>query len=148
MNAATFLLETETAPSQISRATVVEVRPDGAILCICDGEDAAFACQLLQSSEGPAVAMAPGDAVLVWLSGREPDAGVILGRLGRSRPPAPKTEETPDELVLEAKKEITLKCGGGSITLRGDGKILIKGKDLVSRAQRLNRIKGGAVAIN
>ena len=29
-----------------------------------------------------------------------------------------------------------------------DGKILIKGKDLVSHAQRTNRIKGGSVAIN
>ncbi|HKM56274.1 MAG TPA: hypothetical protein VJY33_22910, partial [Isosphaeraceae bacterium] len=60
----------------------------------------------------------------------------------------PQPDEPPDELIFEAKQSLTLKCGEGSITLRGDGKILIKGKDLVSRAQRMNRIKGGAVAIN
>ena len=51
-------------------------------------------------------------------------------------------------MVLEAKRRLTLKCGDGSITIREDGKILIKGKDLVSHATRMNRIKGGAVQIN
>lgn len=54
----------------------------------------------------------------------------------------------PDELVIEARKNLTLRVGEGSITIRADGKILIKGKDLVSHAQRTNRIKGGSVAIN
>jgi hypothetical protein len=54
----------------------------------------------------------------------------------------------PDDLVLEAKETVTLRCGDGSITIRADGKILIKGKDLVSHAQRANRIKGGSVSIN
>jgi len=43
---------------------------------------------------------------------------------------------------------MTLRVGNGSITIRGDGKILIKGSDLVSHAQRTNRIRGGAVSIN
>ena len=54
----------------------------------------------------------------------------------------------PDELVLEAKHTLTLRVGDGSITIREDGKILIKGKDLVSHAARTNRIKGGSVQIN
>jgi len=43
---------------------------------------------------------------------------------------------------------VCLRVGDGSITIREDGKVLIKGKDLVSHAQRMNRIKGGAVSIN
>jgi hypothetical protein len=54
----------------------------------------------------------------------------------------------PDELVLEAKQSLTLRVGAGSITIREDGKILIKGTDLVSHARRTNRIRGGAVSIN
>ena len=60
----------------------------------------------------------------------------------------PEREPIPEVLVLEAKSSITLRVGEGSITIREDGKILIKGKDLVSHAQRMNRIKGGAVSIN
>ena len=56
--------------------------------------------------------------------------------------------QVPEELLLEAKHSLTLRVGDGSITIREDGKILIKGKDLVSHATRLNRIKGGAVQIN
>jgi len=89
-----------------------------------------------------------GDTVLVWLSDNDGERGVVLGRIGPSRAPAAKQQDTPDEIVIQAKKNLTFKCGDGSITLRKDGKILIKGKDLVSRAKRMNRIKGGSVAIN
>ena len=147
MNPATFLLETETEAAPVARATVLKIAADGTPLCARDGAGPeAVPCQILHTSEGPALRLAPGDAVLVWLSG--PEDGVVLGRLGGRRPAAAAPAEAPEELVLEAKKGLTLKCGDGSITLREDGKILIKGKDLVSHARRTNRIKGGAVAIN
>jgi hypothetical protein len=62
--------------------------------------------------------------------------------------PSEVDDEIPDTLVLEAKSSLTLRVGDGSITIRADGKILIKGKDLVSYATRVNRIKGGSVSIN
>ncbi len=71
----------------------------------------------------------------------------MLGRVQTGSFPRSR-EDVSDELVLEAKHSLTLRVGEGSITIREDGKILIKGKDLVSHAQRLNRIKGGAVQIN
>ena|SRR5437868_105491 len=145
MNPVNFLLDSETAAAQTARATVLKVATDGTVICTRDGEDLeAIPCQVLHTSDGPPPRLAPGDAVLVWLSGGD---GIVLGRIGGSRAPA-KPAGPPDELVLEAKKGLTLKCGDGSITVRADGKILIKGRDLVSHARRLNRIKGGAVAIN
>jgi hypothetical protein len=101
-------------------------------------------CLVLRTSEGPPLRLAAGDAVLVWPA--KPHC-LILGRIASSPVPTPAAD-VPEELVLEAKKNLTLKCGDGWITFRADGKILIKGKDLVSHAQRLNRIKGGSVAIN
>lgn len=145
MNPANLFLDNETAAAQTARATVLKVAADGAVVCTRDGEDLeAIVCQVLHTSDGPPPRLAPGDAVLVWLSG---DDGVVLGRIGGSRAAA-KPKEKPEELVIEAKKGLTLRCGDGSITLRADGKILIKGQDLVSHARRLNRIKGGSVAIN
>ncbi|WP_281557751.1 DUF6484 domain-containing protein [Thalassomonas sp. RHCl1] len=51
-------------------------------------------------------------------------------------------------LVLTAKNELVLKCGEASITLKKNGKILVSGTNLLSRAQFANRIKGGSVQIN
>jgi hypothetical protein len=101
-------------------------------------------CEVLQSSAALPLQLFEGDTVLFW-TGAEPNGrGVVLGRVGAS----PHAAAVPDTLVLEAKEQLTLRVGDGSITLRADGKIQIKGKDLVSHAQRLNRIKGGAVSIN
>ncbi len=51
-------------------------------------------------------------------------------------------------ITIEAKDEIVLKCGAGSIVLRRDGKIVLKGVQIVSRAKQLNKIKGAAIKIN
>lgn len=51
-------------------------------------------------------------------------------------------------LVISAGQELVLKCGESTITLTKDGKITIRGKQLLSRAEGVNRIKGGAVQIN
>jgi hypothetical protein len=51
-------------------------------------------------------------------------------------------------VVIEADEEIELKCGQGSITIRKDGKIVIKGTNLLSRSSGPNRIKGGSISLN
>jgi hypothetical protein len=92
-----------------------------------------------------------GDPVLVWRPDSEIGSGVVLGRVGapatarRDRSPG---DDVSDDFIVETKKTLSLKCGESSILLRADGKILIEGKELVSHAKNVNRIKGGAVAIN
>ena len=51
-------------------------------------------------------------------------------------------------IVLSAQTEVVLQCGDGSITLAADGKVTIRGVDVVSSATRTQRIRGGAVRIN
>ena len=68
------------------------------------------------------------------------------------------TKETPDRkqelridgkrVVIEADDEIELKCGQGSITIRKDGKIVVKGTHVLSHATGPNRIRGGSVSLN
>ena len=53
-----------------------------------------------------------------------------------------------EKVVFSAEKEIVLRCGDASITLTRAGKILLRGKYLLSRSSGVNKIKGGSVQIN
>lgn len=53
-----------------------------------------------------------------------------------------------EHIDLAAEKEITLRCGKASIALTADGKIVIKGAQLLSAASGVHRIRGGTVQIN
>jgi hypothetical protein len=50
--------------------------------------------------------------------------------------------------IIEAQEEIELRCGKSSIILKENGKVVIKGIEIVSRAARTNKIKGASVSIN
>jgi Domain of unknown function (DUF6484) len=75
---------------------------------------------------------------------------------GAARAAAPAAQRKDDiearldgkRVVLEAREEIVLRCGDASITLRRDGKLMVKGAYVETRATGVNRIKGGAVKIN
>jgi hypothetical protein len=51
-------------------------------------------------------------------------------------------------LLVQARKELVLRCGKASITLTRAGKILIDGSYVLSRSRGPNRIQGGSVQIN
>ena len=90
------------------------------------------------------VAFESGDASCPYIVG-------LLWELGQD----PLTQAEPieakvdgEQVVIEGKKEIVLKCGKASITLTKAGKILIRGSYLLSRSSGVNRVKGGSVQIN
>jgi len=144
--------------AHIARATVIAMdeRAERVRIQDPDNEREMIVCEVLHPPGGQPAEFAAGDSVLIWRPGRDRGLPGVIGRIGPIRAqladsanPTPEVEnDKPDELILEAKHRLVLRVGGGSITIRDDGKILIKGKDLVSHAQRLNRIKGGAVQIN
>jgi hypothetical protein len=49
---------------------------------------------------------------------------------------------------LLAYEEIRMTCGKASILIRKDGKIILKGTEIVSRAKGTNKIRGSSVQIN
>jgi uncharacterized protein DUF6484 len=61
-----------------------------------------------------------------------------------------KLEATVDgkRVLIEGQDEIVLRCGEASITLRRNGKVVVRGTYLETRSSGTNRIKGGAVQIN
>ncbi|HMM36088.1 MAG TPA: hypothetical protein PKA62_15310 [Thermoanaerobaculia bacterium] len=121
---------------------------DDAVLVSCGEGSELVACDLLDPEAGRPGALAEGERVLVVVPEGGGGRGVVLGRVAFAAALAARPKETPEEIVLEAKKGLTLRVGEGSVTLREDGKVLIRGKDLVSHARRLNRIRGGSVSIN
>jgi len=149
------VLPSELTSAAVTRGVVISVRNEDVMVALDEDPAQPIRCGVLEPSEGARLRVAAGDAVLLWRPAPDARDGVILGRLGRGRAPLSHDAMTgdpdvqvPEELLLEAKHSLTLRVGDGSITIREDGKILIKGKDLVSHATRLNRIKGGAVQIN
>ena len=49
---------------------------------------------------------------------------------------------------VTAQDEIVLQCGSASVTLRRNGRVLIRGTYVETRSDGTNRIKGGQVQIN
>lgn len=51
-------------------------------------------------------------------------------------------------VLIEGQEEVVLMCGDASITLTKAGKVVIRGKYLLSRSTGVNRILGGSVQVN
>jgi len=98
-----------------------------------------------------------GKDVVVLFDGGAPHAPVIVGVI-EPHPLAAATSTLPravatvqidgERHVIEARREIVLRCGDASITLTRAGKVLIKGNFILSRSTGYNKIKGAAIDIN
>lgn len=51
-------------------------------------------------------------------------------------------------IVLNAYEQVVIRCGKCSINLQKNGKTIIKGMQITSRASRSNKIRGASVNIN
>jgi hypothetical protein len=49
---------------------------------------------------------------------------------------------------IEAREELQIRCGAAALILHKDGKLLLRGERITSRARITNKIKGGSVQIN
>ncbi len=137
------------AASDLVRGAVVSVLDDGVIVVQTSPDECSrIACDFLETGQGQPPGLGPGDLVLVLRPAVPGQNGCVLGRIGRYKAPEPGASAPPDHVVIEAGESLTIKCGEGEIGMRKDGKLLIRGNDVVSRARRTQRIKGGTVAIN
>jgi hypothetical protein len=78
-------------------------------------------------------------------------AAAVPASVARPAPaPAERIEAVVDgkRVVLEGRDEVVLRCGEASITLRRDGKLILRGAYVETHAKGVNRIKGGSVKIN
>lgn len=89
--------------------------------------------------------------VLLTFDDERSDRPIIIGFLEpETKADTTKLEAVVDgkRVVLEGQDEIVLKCGLASITLRSNGRVVVRGTYVETRAEGVNRIRGGAVEIN
>lgn len=75
-----------------------------------------------------------------------PERAAQTSEAAASQPLSPG--EPTEELILCARRKITLQCGQSSITLHPNGKIVLRGEYILSAAEGTNRIVGGQIEIN
>jgi len=95
-----------------------------------------------------------GRDVLVSFVDGNPDAPVVTGvvRLPSDPPNASPVSANAtvdgERVLLTGRREVVLRCGKASIALAADGRVVIKGANLLATSSGLHRIRGGAVQIN
>jgi hypothetical protein len=131
------------APAGLSsvRGQLVEIGDDGQLVVVLPGGQQ-IACDWLEQSGIGRAALQRGDAVLAMVDASLA-RGIVVGRIGPYRTPA-----TEPKLMLEATESVVLKCGESSVDLRADGKVTVRGDDVLLRAKGTQRIKAGTVSIN
>ncbi len=95
---------------------------------------------------------AVGRHVVLLFEGGNPAHPIVVGWVQETarEPIAPRRVVRVDgrRIVLAAESEIQLRCGAASLTLTADGRIVIKGKNLLAHADEMHKIRGAAVRIN
>lgn len=138
---ASGVLQEASATGLVHRRGIVQSIIDGGLLQVEDGLGTTCHCEVLQT--GAPLALEPGDQVLFLVPADSVGLGIVLGRVGRYAKPQP-----PSVLTLEAAEALSLKCGEASIDLRADGKVMVRGEDVLLRAKGTQRIRAGTVSIN
>lgn len=101
-----------------------------------------------------------GAEALLLFEGGDPSRPLLIGLLRSATPlvdallagPLPAAEKVARvdgrRVVVEGKEEVVLQCGKASLTLRRDGKVVLRGVNLVTQADQVHKIRGGKVQVN
>ncbi len=91
----------------------------------------------------------PARPLLMGLLQPESPTPLTDALLDRPLPAAPKDVEVDGRrVVLEGREEVVLRCGKASLTLRRNGQVVLRGVNIRTEADEVQRIKGGKVQIN
>lgn len=116
--------------------------------------------QAVAYRQGVVLVFEKGDPRLPVIIGvlQEESAHPLLDALLTKQDGTPAPEQAPAQLVeahvdgkrvvIEGTDEVVLKCGQASITLRRNGKLILRGAYVETHSSGVNRIKGGNVQVN
>ena len=125
--------------SGVSRGEIVGFGPDGRaeVAVPALSGDPLWARSLV-----PLTPLVVGREVALVMMAGEP---LILGLI---QPLVPVVEVDGERLVLEAAREVVLRCGKASIVMTADGRVTIRGTQVLSRSDGPNRVQGASVQLN
>lgn len=116
----------------------------------------------LANLDDTALAQAARDRAeaLLLFEGEDPTRPLLVGLLRSSTPlvdallagPLPQAPVVArvdgKRVAIEGKEEVVLRCGKASLTLQRDGKVVLRGVNLVTQADQVHKIRGGKVQVN
>ena len=121
---------------------------------------------LTEGASALAVRVAGEDAPVVIGVVTTPNVERLARRVDFEPPPAPAPPPAVGEgtlggadgplhvvadgrrVTVEAADELVLRCGEASLTLRADGKVVVRGTHILSHSTGPHRLKGGSFSIN
>lgn len=138
---------------------VARVAGQGVLVDFRGNPHGPIAARVLASIDVSALAFAAdsGAEVLLSFDDEQTDRPIVVGLLhpatsaGAAAPNGVERREAlvdGQRVVLNAQDEIVLRCGKASITLRRNGRIVLRGTYLETNSEGVNRVKGAAVRIN
>lgn len=155
--------------AEIHKGFITGLDDNGMVLVQVENIESSRSCFLLQKNSSDNDFICVGDKVLFALFDNDQN-GYILGIIKTNKTetikesktlnyPGDKVEvEVPGRLEkvningkrisIEAEEELTIKCGKGSILIDKQGKIVVRGTNLISRSSGNHKIKGASVSIN
>ena len=148
--------------NQTRKGIVLDVMDEGLILVKDSANpNAVYPCYFLRTSAGSLPKIVCDDWVIYRVPEMNEEYGVVLGVVEKYKSFDDKVAKklkkrditqmtTLEDKILHIKADdgLVIECGKSSIILTKDGKVQIKGDDLLSRAKGMNKIKGAGVNIN
>jgi Domain of unknown function (DUF6484) len=133
---------------------VTAMDPDGTVYVTPSGSKEAHRARVAVSTsiERLEEAMRTAREVVLLFEGGDPMRPIIIGFIEL---PERETRHRVIEADVDGKRvrvvgkdEIVLQCGSASVTLRRNGRVVIRGTHVETHSDGTNRIKGGHVRIN
>jgi hypothetical protein len=103
-------------------------------------------CEWLQSETNSKIMLQAGDRLLITFF-QVSQICVAIGRIGAYERPT-EIQKSAKNISIEASDSLAFKCGLSTIELHADGKLLVKGEDVLMRASGTHKIRAGTVSIN
>ncbi|OWQ48348.1 hypothetical protein CDL60_07170 [Roseateles noduli] len=99
-----------------------------------------------------------GQPVLLVFEDGDRERPVVVGVVRTAQTPAAsedvarmtraEVQTDGEHLVVTARHALTLRCGKARLTLRADGRIELRGEEILAQAIGANRLQGGSVHLN